>query len=198
MGRVKLLATLMVLGLSLSLAGISAAADDKNKGQDNDKQGGDQEFAQKASACGLAEVNLGNLAARTSINPAVQQFAQRMVQDHMRSNQQLLQIANQRGLRLASAMDKEHQALLTDLTKATGQQFDRRFAQHQLEDHEQAIKLFEQEAKNGKDPALKQFASTMLPILRGHQKMAKRLASRLGVSDKGEKGNDRGGDRDRK
>jgi hypothetical protein len=75
---------------------------------------------------------------------------------------------------------------------------DRRFAQHQLEEHEQAIKLFEQEAKNGKDPALKQFVSNMLPVLREHQKMAKRLASRLGVSDKGEKGNDWGGDRDRK
>jgi putative membrane protein len=185
----KMLATLMALGLGLCLAGISSAADDKNK---------DQEFAQKASACGLAEVNLGNLAARTSTNPAVQQFAQRMAQDHMRSNQQLIQIANQQGLKLASTMDKKHQTLMTDLTKATGEQFDRRFVQHQLEDHEQAIKCFEEEAKNGKDPALKQFASNMLPILREHQKMAKGLASKLGISEKGEKGNDRGGDRDRK
>jgi putative membrane protein len=194
MRRVKALATLAVLGLGLCLAGMSTAADDQKKDRGDNQKGGDQEFVQKATACGLAEENLGNLAARLSTNPAVQQFAQRVAQDHATANRQLLQIANQRGLRPATTMDKKHQDLMTQLGKSEGAQFDRSFMKQLVQDHEEAVKLFEREAKDGKDPALKQFASQTLPALRAHLKMARDVADRVGA---GERGGEKGGGRDR-
>jgi putative membrane protein len=194
MKRLKALATLAVLGLGLCLAGMSTAADDQEKGRRDEQKGGDQEFAKKASASGLAEVNLGNLAARSATNPAVQQFAQRMVQDHTRANQQLVQIANQAGLQLASTMGKKHQELMNQLAKSQGADFDRRFMRQMVQDHEEAVKLFERQSKDGKDPALKQFATQTLPALRAHLKMARDIANRVGA---GERGGDKGGDRDK-
>jgi putative membrane protein len=188
MRRVKVLATLV---LGLCLAGMSSAVDDQDRG---DKKGGDKEFAQKASAAGLAEMNLGNLAAQLSSNPAVQRFAQRLAQDHQQANQQLIQIANRAGLKLAETMDKKHQDLRTRLTKAQGAQFDRLFMRQMVQDHEEAVKLFEREAKDGKDAGLKQFAANTLPALKAHLKMAKEIADRVGA---GERGGDKGGDRDK-
>jgi len=196
MRRVKALATLV---LGLGLAGMSLAADDQDRG--DKKKGGDREFVQKASAAGLAELNLSQLAMRVSTNAAVQQFAQRLIQDHMRSNQLLLQIADRQRLKPAETMDKKHQTLMTDLNKAAGAgaQFDRLFIKHQVEDHEEAVKLFEREAKDGQNAALKQYASKTLPVLREHLKIAKRLADKLGVGEKGGgKGIEKGADRDRK
>jgi putative membrane protein len=188
MRRVKVLATLV---LGLCLAGMSSAVDDQDRG---DKKGGDKEFAQKASAAGLAEMNLGNLAAQLSSNPAVQRFAQRLAQDHQQANQQLIQIANRAGLKLAETMDKKHQDLRTRLTKAQGAQFDRLFMRQMVQDHEEAVKLFERESKDGKDAALKQYAANTLPALQAHLKMAKEIADRVGA---GERGGDKGGDRDK-
>jgi len=198
MRRVKALATLVVLGFGLCLAGMSPAADDKDKDREDNKRGGDQEFATKASAAGLAEVNLSNLAVRSATNPAVQQFAQRMVQDHTRANQQLIQIANQKNVRLATNMDKKHQDLMNQLTKSQGAQFDRRYMRQMVQDHEEAVKLFERESKDGNDAALKQFAATALPILRDHLKMARDVANRVGAGDKGgDRDKDKGGDQNR-
>jgi putative membrane protein len=200
MRRVKALAALTALGFGLCLAGMSSAADDKNKDRGDNKKGGDQEFVQKASACGLAEENLGSLAAQLSTNPAVQQFAQRLAQDHRVANRQLLAIANQRGLKVAATMDKKHQDLKSQLNKSQGAEFDRRFMRQMVQDHEDAVKLFEREAKEGKDPALKQFATQTLPALRAHLKMARDIANRVGAGEKGgekEGGKDKGRDRER-
>src|SRR5262249_23640013 len=114
--------------------------------------------------------------------------------DHMQANRQLIQIANQRGLQLATDMDKKHQELRTRLTKAQGAEFDRMFMRQMVQDHEEAVRLFEREAKDGKDPALKQFATPTLPALRAHLKVSRDIANRVGA---GERGGEKGGDRDR-
>jgi len=41
------------------------------------------------------------------------------------------------------------------------------------------VKLFEDEAKNGKDPDLKAFAAKTLPTIKDHYEMAKNLAGSL-------------------
>jgi len=44
-----------------------------------------------------------------------------------------------------------------------------------VKDHEEAVSLFDEEAKTGKDPELKAFAAKTLPTLKDHLKMAKAL-----------------------
>lgn len=67
---------------------LSAVADDKKEAK-----GADKEFAHKASASGLAEVNLSILAEKNSQNAAIRQFAQRMVADHTKANNELIALA---------------------------------------------------------------------------------------------------------
>lgn len=166
--RAAWLAVLIAAVVCCGLVGSSPA--------DEPKSGGDQHFVQTASASGLAEVSLGKLAAERATNPEVKKFAQRMVKDHTMANTELNRIADKASLPPARAMDAKHEALMQKLTQLSGAPLDREYMQHMVKDHQEAVSLFEREAKEGKDPALKAFAEKTLPTLREHLKMAQDVA----------------------
>ena len=60
----------------------------------------DRAFMTKAAQGGLAEVELGRIAAQRATDPQVKQFAQRMVDDHGKANDKLKQVATSKNLTL--------------------------------------------------------------------------------------------------
>src|SRR4051794_37653056 len=56
----------------------------------------DADFVMLASATDLAEVTLGRLAARQATSEDVKRFAQRMVDDHSKSSQEMLALTNRK------------------------------------------------------------------------------------------------------
>jgi putative membrane protein len=181
MKRLRWLVAVSAVFACVGLASVATADERKGgdtKGQKDQKDSGDKEFVQKASAAGLAEVNLSNLAIRFSTTPEVQQFARRMLTDHTQVNQQLLALANQKQFDVARSMDDKHQDLEKKLAKMQGKDFDHAFMEAMVKDHEEAVKLFEHEAKEGKDQALKTMASQTLPALKMHLQMAQELCKR--------------------
>jgi putative membrane protein len=174
----KMVAVLSMLGMGLWLGGLSAA-DDEKKG----KESGDKEFASKVCASSMAEVNLSELAARLASNPAVRQFAQRMIADHRRASQEMLQMANRRSITLPKGMDDEHQKCFDKLKKLSGAEFDREYMEAMVKDHEKAVEAFEKESKDGKDEAMKRWATQLTPIMKRHLEMARKVCEQV----KGEK-----------
>ena len=55
----------------------------------------------------LAEIQLGQLALQKSTNPKVRQFAQKMVDDHSKANDQLRQVASANGLTVPEDLDRK-------------------------------------------------------------------------------------------
>ncbi|HLG86395.1 MAG TPA: DUF4142 domain-containing protein [Alphaproteobacteria bacterium] len=134
----------------------------------------DQYFIQKAEAGGAAEVEAAKLAQQKSSNTQVKDFAQSMIDDHSKANDQLKDIASKKGVATEPDMtmaDQEKQ----ELNGLSGRAFDRKYADMQVKDHEDSVKLFQDEAKSGGDSDLKQFASSTLPTLEHHMQMAKQL-----------------------
>jgi putative membrane protein len=151
------------------------------QGTDNKNQGGtdtnqDQNFVTKASAAGLAEVNLGRLAAERASSPEVKQFGQRLVQDHTKANTELLQIADRKKLQPAQQMDAKHQQAMQELARQNGPDFDRMFLKQMVKDHEEAVHLFTEAARHCRDEQLKQYATRTLPHLQEHLQMVRRLS----------------------
>ncbi len=177
MKRTRIVAGLVAVAAWMCAAGLSLAEDKKDGG--DKKEGGDKEFVQKASACGLAEVNLGNLALLRATNPAVKEFARNMVAAHTQVNRQLLGLANEQGLAAAKTMDEEHQKLFDKLSKLEGAAFDRAYIDGQVKDHEAAVKLFETESKDGRNEALKAWAGRTLEHLKRHLKEAQDAAKQV-------------------
>jgi putative membrane protein len=132
----------------------------------------DRKFIEKAAAGGMAEVEMGKLAQQHAANDQVKQFADRMVQDHGKSNDELKAIATSKGVQLPGAPDKAAKRDLDKLSKLSGANFDREYMKHMVGDHKGTVAMFQAEAKSGRDADVKGFASKTLPTLQEHLKMA--------------------------
>jgi len=170
--------TLALFGGCLVLAASASVAEDRNK-DNTDQPITDEQFVLKASEAGLAEVNHGNLAAQKANNADVKQFGQRMVKDHTKANQELVDLADKQKFKVAQDMGEKHKAMQEKLSGLSGAAFDRHYMQHMVEGHEKVIALFKSEAKNGKDADLRTFAEKTLPTLQEHLKMARQIHDQL-------------------
>lgn len=140
----------------------------------------DRDFVQKAAMAGLAEVALGEMAARKAVGTSVRDFAQRMVQDHRRANQRLAEIAGRHGIIMPGALDEEHAEQERQLDAQAGDTFDLDYVNSQVSAHEQAVALFRSYAEEGGSDDLKSFARETLPILEEHLRLAQQLQAAEG------------------
>jgi putative membrane protein len=77
-------------------------------------------------------------------------------------------------------LDARHQQMLAQLQAADGPQFDRLYAQMQIQAHQEAVQLFEAYAQGGEDASLRQWTQRTVPELRDHLQKAQRLHAQLG------------------
>jgi putative membrane protein len=139
----------------------------------------DQSFIATAAGTDAGEIQAANLALQKAPNPRVKTFAQRMIDDHTKTTQQLTSIAQAKGITMPPATPPEMATeQLAKLQTLSGRRFDRDYIHGQVLDHEAAIKAFQTEIAQGQDPELKTFAQTTLPILQQHLHMAQSLARR--------------------
>jgi len=141
---------------------------------------GDTKFAMEAAQGGMAEVQMAQVVLQKTNNQAVKAFAQRMVDDHTKLNDQMKQVASTQSMTLPTNVDPKDQAEMSKLSNMSEPQLDRAYIDYQVKDHEKDIKEFQKEANNGKDAQLKQLAQQALPILQSHLQMAKDTQSQLG------------------
>jgi len=87
-----------------------------------------------------AEVELGQLGTSRASSPQVKSFAQMMVDEHTKANQQLMPVAQQLGVTEPSQLDGKHKAVAAKLSKASGAQFDQQFMRAMVEAHQDVLK----------------------------------------------------------
>jgi putative membrane protein len=133
----------------------------------------DIEFILDAAKGGMAEVELGKLAADRAQNDEVKKFAQRMVDDHSKANDQLKQIAESKGIKIPTETEAKQKALMQRLEKLQGPAFDRAYMNAMVNDHVKDVSEFKKEANSGRDSQVKSFASSTLPTLEEHLQQAK-------------------------
>jgi len=131
-------------------------------------------FVTKAAQGGLAEVEFAKVARATSQDPKIKQFAEHMLADHGKANDELKQIAGSKGLQVPTELDPEHQAVLQKLSHEKGKAFDTAYSKQMQTDHEKTISLF-RGAEQSSDKDLAAFAKKTLPTLTEHEKMANSL-----------------------
>ena len=132
-------------------------------------------FVKAAALDGMSEVEAGKVALSKSQDPAIREFAQRMVTDHGRANSELESIALRKGFTHPKQLDADHKEMLESLRGKEGKAFDQAFAEHMSMDHSKAIALFESATRTS-DPDLAEFAKKTLPTLKEHKQIAASLA----------------------
>ena len=139
----------------------------------------DRRFVMEAAMGGMAEVELGRLATQNAGSDDVKQFGQRMVDDHSKANDQLKEVAGQKGIMLPAELDPKHRALRERLSRLNGAAFDRAYMSEMVKDHDKDVSMFERQSTKGQDADVKRFASETLPTLKEHQQMARDVASKI-------------------
>jgi putative membrane protein len=134
----------------------------------------DSKFMQKAASDGMAEVEMGQLAKERGMSDEVKSFANRMVTDHSKANDELKQLAASKGVALPTETDKSHKKKMDKLGKLQGPDFDRAYMKDMVKDHKKDVSEFRKEAKKAKDPDVKAFAQKTAPTLEDHLTMAQK------------------------
>lgn len=142
----------------------------------------DASFVKEAAMGGLAEVELGRLATQKAESADVKQFGQRMVDDHSKANDQLKPIAQQKNITIPTQLTGKEKALYDRLSRLSGAAFDAAYMRAMVDDHRKDVAAFRRESERGKDPDVKQFASSTLPTLEDHLKMAQTTAGATSTS----------------
>jgi len=161
--------------LLLAAALVPLAADDTKPAAAFD----DAQFVAEAASGGMHEVELGKVAATKAKNEAVKKFGQMMVDDHSKANEELKKAAQSAGLTVPAKMNDHHQKELDKFKNYEGQDFDREYVKHMVDDHEKDVKEFTRASKDAKNAAVKGFATKTLPVLQGHLEKAKKLQEQV-------------------
>ena len=157
--------------LFVALAGVSAAS---LAAEAEDTPPAPSVFITKAALGAMTEVELGKIALKKSQDPQVREFAQRMVTDHGKANQDLASLAKSIGIKPPSGLDAEQRTMIANLEREDGAAFDRAYCEHMVLGHTKAIALFESASK-ASDPDIAGFAKKTLPTLKEHKQMAEQL-----------------------
>jgi putative membrane protein len=116
----------------------------------------------------MAEVALGKLALQKSTNTQIKDFANMMVTDHGKANDELMAIAKSKNITLPATVDSTHQKKMDDLAKLSGKDFDKAYVDAMVDGHKKTLTLMQDEAKDGKDADLKAFAAKTAPTVQMH------------------------------
>lgn len=137
---------------------------------------GDRKFIEEAASSGMFEVQVSQLAASKATDANVKSFASMLVDHHTAANNELVKIANAKGVELPAAPKRALRRDIEKLGKKSGAEFDRDYVREVgLKAHEKDIKLFEKASKDVKDAELKAFVDKTLPTLREHLAAAQKL-----------------------
>ncbi len=135
----------------------------------------DKKFAKAAAQGGIAEVRLGELAAKQGSSEKVKEFGQKMVEDHGKANEDLKSVATGKGLTLPTEPNAEQKATLARLRKLHGAAFDSAYLKAMKMDHKMDVAAFKKEATKGQDTEIKGFATRTLPVVEGHYQMLMKM-----------------------
>jgi len=125
----------------------------------------------------MAEVQLAQLAQQKASSEGVKQYATMLEKDHTNANNELKQVAEQKGVDLPADIGPKHQAMMQKLQGLSGDQFDRAYIKLMVQDHKKDIKEFQRESDRSMDSDVKAFASKTLPTLQKHLTEIEQLAS---------------------
>ncbi|MDI1331309.1 DUF4142 domain-containing protein [Pseudomonas sp.] len=138
------------------------------------------DFVDNAAAGGIAEIETSRLALEKSSSADIKKFANMMITDHSKANDELAALAKKNDIEVPdeTTLVKQAKEQILDMRDES---FDAAYANNQVKAHEDTIKLFEKQANTVTDDKvkgatdLKGFAQKMLPALEKHLEMAKEL-----------------------
>lgn len=145
----------------------------------------EQQFISAAAMANMAEIQLGHLATKKAQTDAVITFARQMVDDHIKSQNELAEAGRGGGVEWPKRLDDKHAAIQRRLSALTGVDFEREYLEAMIAAHrdvEQALVARTSGARTaGGDSiaAVTEWSQKTLPDVRAHLKKAGEVSGAL-------------------
>ena len=153
----------------------------------------DMGFVREAASGNLMEIQLGQLAQNKASNPAVKQFAQRMVADHNNLENQLTSVASSGGQSFTPTMDSRHQNQINKLQGLSGAEFDRNYMSLMIRAHQRDVNNFQTQSQSANSAQVRTLATNSLPVLQQHLSLAQQVGGQVGADTTGNYAGGNGG-----
>ncbi|MEV0201002.1 DUF4142 domain-containing protein [Nonomuraea sp. NPDC050691] len=128
----------------------------------------DKRFLRLAHQGNLTEIAAGKVARIKGADATVRSIGAVLVTDHTRLDEAVKEVAGRLDVRLPAQPSKKERAALRHVSRLSGRAFDRAWLTAMIEGHRQAIRLGEQELRDGSSPAVKELARASAPVIRKH------------------------------
>jgi putative membrane protein len=135
----------------------------------------DADFVKEASADNNKELHMLAMGKTKGTNAEVKSNAKMMEADHKKLAATMKDYAAKHNITLDTTGQNSND--MDDDTK--GADWDKNWASHMVNDHEDAVKKFEDEQDEIKDPELKSIVQQTIPTLKHHLEMSKALNDKL-------------------
>ncbi len=136
-------------------------------------------FLAQAMQDSLAEIETCELALEKTSNDDIKAFSQHMIDQHSRMGREIEQLASRKQAELPKDISEEQRSTYEELSRLSGTEFDRKFIDHNVEDHEKDIRIFKEQAQQLSDKDLKEFAEKGARQLDEHLRMAREVGRKL-------------------
>jgi putative membrane protein len=170
MRKVKILSAGIVAAAMFTMSAVQAQSATSTEAN--------QAFMKKAIRDNLAEIHIGKLAEEKGTNKSVRKFGKKLVTDHGANLKKAKSVAHSIGVKPPNAPTATQEATYDTLSKLSGPQFDRQFAERAVQAHRKDIKEFQHQAEKPGPTAA--FASQTLPTLEQHLRIAQSLSRSMG------------------
>ena len=131
----------------------------------------DAKFLRYAATDGLFHVEAGKLAVQSASSEDLKKFGQHAIEHHSQINDELMNLAKTKGVTLPKKITKKERETLDKLAKLSGPDFDKAYIKMETSHHSRDLSMFQKEAKDGKDPEVKDWAAKTVPTIEEHLKM---------------------------
>ena len=136
---------------------------------------------QLASA-NLSEIAGGKMAVTKAQSPKVKEFAQKMVDDHTKMLDDLKSLAKSKDVALPQDPPAKDMAEQKLLEHASVQDFDRKYMEHMVKDHQKDAEDTANIAAKAKDPQFKSAVQQAHSKIEQHLTLAKSVAGNLSAA----------------
>jgi putative membrane protein len=141
----------------------------------------DKAFVKKALEGNIGEIEMGKLALQKSSDDQVKQFAQRMVDDHSKMQDQLKPAAEQMGVKVPDGPSKGQMKSMDKMKALSGDAFDQAYIKDMVKDHKSDDSDFKLEAQSTQNPQLKQMVMQSDQTIESHLQQIEQIAKSKGT-----------------
>jgi putative membrane protein len=141
----------------------------------------DKAFVKKALEGNIGEIEMGKLALQKSNDDQVKQFAQRMVDDHGKMQEQLKPAAQQMGVKVPDGPSKGQMKSMDKMKALSGDAFDQAYIKDMVKDHKGDDSDFKMEAQSTQNPQLKQLVMQGDQTIESHLQQIEQIAKSKGT-----------------